>query len=86
MLELFANDAFCGKAKPIAIEGQRFFEIVNADPDDCYSWLHVQFSPSGITQYIRHYMSNLSLACNYNVFKYSIIAKAPCLSSDQLRR
>lgn len=47
MLKLFANDAFCGETKPIAIKSQRFFEIVNADRNDGYAWFHVQFSPLG---------------------------------------
>jgi len=41
ILELFANDALGWKAQTFAVETQRYFEVVYADGDDSYSWLHL---------------------------------------------
>jgi hypothetical protein len=45
VLELFANDAFGGKAQAITVETQRGFKIINAESDNCDSRFHMTWLP-----------------------------------------
>jgi hypothetical protein len=40
VFELLADNALCRQTKPVAIEGNRAFEGVNTESDDCDLWLH----------------------------------------------